>query len=208
MNTSDSCGPDAEAHDATPDRAWLGFAPAVEDAFSFLLADGFHIVESAPTIVRYQKGATCVTLFHGRRSWEIGLEVGPEDGERFSIGGILEAAGAEEAASYRAPAIGTAAGVDKWVHTIADLFRRYGQPALELDPVFLERMRQQSRDWWAAFNLDGLATRNRPRAEAAFREGRYREAAELYEEMVEALTPVEKKKLALARRRSDNTDKK
>jgi hypothetical protein len=205
MNSSDASRPEAEAQDATQDRSWLRFGPAVEDEFSFLLAEGFDLVESAPTIVRYQKGESCVMLFHGRRSWEIGLEVGPAGGERFSIDGVLEAAGAIEAATYRAPAIGTAAGVAKWVHTIADLFRRYGRPAWELDPVFLERMRQQTRVWWSAFNLKSLANRNRPRAATAFREGRYREAAELYEEMAEALTPAEKKKLALARRRSQDS---
>ena len=179
-------------------RAWLGFAPAVEDAFSFLLADGFQIVESAPTIVRYKKGGACVTLFHGRRSWEIGLEVGPKGGERFSIGGILEAAGAER------PYLSARRHRDRWPASINGYIRSpissvgTDSPPGSWTPYFLERMRQQTRDWWAAFNLDSLADRNRPRAAAAFREGRYREAAELYEEMAARLDAGRKEKVGIS----------
>ena len=42
----------------------------------------------------------------------------------------------------------------------------------------------------------------RPKAEEAFRNGDYRRAAELYEEIVPRLTPAEAKKLALARKRA------
>jgi hypothetical protein len=186
------------------DRAWLGFAPAVEDAFSFLLELGFHIAESAPTIVRYEKDGLFVIVYHGRHSWEIGFEIGRQD-ETFSMYRMLASASAEEADEYRNPTAGNPTAVDSSVKKIAELVRRYGRDALEADPVFFARMRQQRQDWAKAFELQVRADQNRPRAEAAFREGRYREAAELYEEMAAALTPVEKKKLALARRRSQDS---
>jgi hypothetical protein len=193
----------ADADQTHKNRASLGFAQAVQEAFSFLLNDGFHIVESEPTIVRYEKNGLVVTVYHGRHSWEIGLEVGRQN-ETFSMYRLLASAYAKEADEYRNPTAGTASAVVSSVQKIAELVRRHGKGALEDNPVFYARMRQQRQDWAKAFELQVRADQNRPRAEAAFREGRYREAAELYEEMVEALTPVEKKKLALARRRSDN----
>jgi hypothetical protein len=49
--------------------------------------------------------------------------------------------------------------------------------------------------------MDVLASHVRPKTEAAFRERRYREAADLYEKIRARLTPTEVKKLEFARKR-------
>jgi hypothetical protein len=65
-----------------------------------------------------------------------------------------------------------------------------------------EVLRQQHKVSVEQYWLDMQCRHVRPKAETAFREGRYREAAELYREIRAGLTPAEIKKLALAEKRS------
>jgi hypothetical protein len=58
------------------DRTRLSVANAVSEKFSFLGEQGFSEVESLPTIVRYRKRDLEVHVYHGRRSFELGFEVG------------------------------------------------------------------------------------------------------------------------------------
>jgi len=59
------------------DRSDLGFEGAVGDAFSFLVSDfGFHVVRSDATSVRYESDKVYLNVYHGRRSYEIDVEVG------------------------------------------------------------------------------------------------------------------------------------
>lgn len=63
---------DAEQQDS---RSPLRFAEEVSKNFSFLIDYGFKIVESDPTFVRFESPSIIINVFHGRRSYEINLEV-------------------------------------------------------------------------------------------------------------------------------------
>ncbi len=188
-------------NESPPGRERLGFVAAVREHFAFLLDFGFSEVEALPTIVRYRKGGLDLNVYHGRMSCEVGMQIGHED-EQFSIAELIctvDPVAAEELRAWTATTSGAlATGVEK----VAGLFRRYGQCALRDDPEFFEKLRSNRKSWGETYALEVLASQTRPKAEAAFREGRYREAAELYEKIAPALTPVEQKKLALARKRS------
>jgi hypothetical protein len=92
--------------------------------------------------------------------------------------------------------------VNTFLQQLADLVRRYGERALHGDPAFFALLRQQRKEWTKKYAFEVLCRQVRPKAEAAFREGRYREAAELYREIRAGLTPAEIKKLAIAEKRS------
>ena len=74
-------------------------------------------------------------------------------------------------------------------------------PLLLLDalPVALKVERQRAVN---ALELDVLASQVRPKADAAFRDKNYAEAARLYRSIEPRLSEVERQKLALAHRRS------
>jgi hypothetical protein len=96
----------------------------------------------------------------------------------------------------------TPSAVNTFLQQLADLVRRYGERALRNDPACYEVLRQQQKVSVEQYWLDMRCRQVRPKAEAAFREGRYREAAELYREIRAGLTPTEIKKLAIAEKRS------
>lgn len=189
------------ADQASAGRAGLGFPEIVRRRFAFLAASGFSEVEALPTIVRYQRGGIDLNVYHGRQSYEVGLQLGRE-GEQYSMSELISAADPIAAEEYRNPAATTQAGLVSGVERLAELLRRYGDRALRDDPEFFAGLRRQRKSWARDYELDVRAGQIRPKAEAAFREGRYREAAELYEQIAPRLSPAEQAKLAAARKRS------
>jgi hypothetical protein len=183
------------------ERQQLNFPHVVDSAFTFLKDMGFCVVESRSTIVIFKRGSVLVTLYHGRQSWEIGLQVSKDD-ETYSLFSILSVAGMPSADLYRNPVATNVPTVISGVRTVAGLLKQYGQPALDGDPVFFERLLQQRIDWSFGIHADQV----REKAQTAFRERRYREAAEHYADIEKALTPAELKKLAFALRKSNSED--
>lgn len=183
------------------ERVRLGFAEIVRREFAFLADFGFAEVESSPTIVRYQKGDLDLNVYHGRQSYEIGMQLGHGD-EQVSMEQLIRVTDPAGWQKYRVYVATNPAGVVSGVTRLAELARRYGDRALRDAPEFFADLRRQRESWKDAFALDVLERQTRPKAEAAFREGRYREAAELYERITARLSPAEKAKLAAARKRS------
>lgn len=58
------------------DRSDLGFVDAVLEQFAFLESFGLQLTKSELTFVRYESDERFVNVFHGRSSYEIGVEVG------------------------------------------------------------------------------------------------------------------------------------
>jgi hypothetical protein len=67
---------DNAENDNARDRTELGFAKAVLQAFAFLTEYGYIVVRVEPTFVRYECGTRFVNVFHGRRSYALGVEFG------------------------------------------------------------------------------------------------------------------------------------
>ena len=182
------------------ERTRLNFPHVVLQGFAFVANSGFTQVEALPTIVRYRKDDTELDVYHGRKSWEIGVEIN-RSGERFSMSEIIRASDPGAAESYRNPTALTIGDVQTGVEKVARALQRYGEQALRGDAEFFAELKRQRQAWSDAYSLDVLAEQIRPRADAAFREGRYREAAELYERISARLSPAEQKKLAAAQKR-------
>ena len=62
--------------DVGAEREGLGFADAVRRHFGFLASRGYRPVLVLSTLVRYERPPLFVNVFHGRVSYELGLEVG------------------------------------------------------------------------------------------------------------------------------------
>ena len=187
--------------EAGRERTRLNFANTVAQRFAFLADFGFSKIESLPTIVRYAKGKLELNVYCGRQSFEVGFQIG-HAGEQFSMSEVIRIADPGAAAQYRNAAATTPAELISAVDRLAGLVSQYGERALHDDPAFFAELHRQRKSWSQAYALEVLAQQLRPKAEVAFREGRYREAAELYGRIHSQLSPAELKKLDIARQRS------
>lgn len=178
----------------------MNFAHVVDECFGFLLTAGFERAEVVPTRVSYRRGDVEFRVYHGRKSFEIGVEFG-RIGEKYSLPELLRMADPRLAESYRNPIATTPGDVLIGVGSVAGLVRQYGKRALEGDAEIFDELSRRRTAWSESYALDVLAEQIRPKAEAAFRDGRYKDAAELYERIYVRLSSLERRKLAAARER-------
>jgi len=179
----------------------MRFLQIVEREFGFLPIYGFAKEEEAPTLARYRHGNVTLNVYCGRQSFEIGLEL-LYQGHSFSLGEIIRLSDPAAAAAYRNPVAFAFKGLEPAIAGVAERLRRYGVPALRAEPAFFAALRSQQLAWSKAYELEVLIEQTRPKAEAAFREGRYQDAARLYEKIEDSLNQVEQKKLEMSRKRS------
>src|SRR5712692_8348300 len=122
----------------SPDRAKLGFKDAVLSSFKFLERFGFRPVEEKTTFVRYESSVVFVNVYHGRASFELGVEVGrlTEPDEKVTLYEIVAWAGAEKAEGFGQHVmfqVSSREGVQEFVPKLARLIQKYGTPLLKAD---------------------------------------------------------------------------
>jgi hypothetical protein len=190
-----------------PERVSLRFADEVLAAFDFLTAEyGFHRTKVDVTFIRYESRDVFVNVYHGRSSYELGLEigrfaerVGTEDVE-FSLGNIIDVMGARAQTGYTFFQASTPEKVKRLVSRLADLLKEYGKAALTGDPLFFSKLRDEaarkSDDYLKQIQL----SRIREQVGQAWHQKNYFKVVELYESVRDDLTPAEIKKLEYARK--------
>ena len=136
----------------------------------------------------------------GGLPFEIGFEI-THARTHYSIWELIRIAHPEVAAQYRNYQTTTPQGVAEGLAQLEELVKRYGDRALRGDPEFFSALDQQRKSRVEGYALDVLVGQLRPKAEAAFRSGDYRLAADLYERIRMRLSAAELKKLALAKER-------
>ena len=188
---------------STPEqeRTALNFSTLAKERFNFLHDLGFVEIESLPTIVRYRKDSIEVDVYHGRQSYEISFGVS-HDGVRFSISEFIRAIDPEAAEKYRNPVATTQDVLAKSLLKLEKLVKQYCKQALQGNQEVFKALNIQRKTWAKKYELEVLAGQLRPRADEAFRLGRYQEAAELYERIRPLLSLAEIKKLSIAEERS------
>lgn len=184
-----------------PERTRLNFANAVRTRFGFLESFGFIEIESTPTIVRYRNGDLVVDIYHGRNSYELGFGI-TRHGTRYSLGTLMHVINPEAAKKYRNFAATTHAGVTEGLSRLEELVKKYGRRSLQGDSDFFKELEKQNKLLVEEYALDVLAAQVRPKADAAFQRGDYREAAGLYEKILTRLNDTELKKMAIAKKRA------
>jgi hypothetical protein len=183
------------------ERDELGFREAVTNAFVFLEALGFARVDAAPTVVRYAGDDRAVSIYHERPSFEIGFAV-DIDGDHYPLGEMIRLADPARGRAYRDFSTRTPDGVRGGVERLRDLALRYAGPMLRGDAGTLKALRDQRPVLVRELARWSLMASVKPEADDAFRLGRYREAAELYDRIRAGLTPAETRKADLAKQRA------
>ena len=187
----------------SPDRARLGFKEAALSSFKFLNDFSFHLAQEKTTLLRYESPKVFVNVYHGRASFELGIEVGRliEPNEKVTLYDMVAWAGAEKTEGFGQHVmfqVSTPEGVKEFVPKLAHLLQKYGAPFLEAKDNAYHSIRElRSRaaiDYEKQVNLSNL----RGKAEAAWRGKDYAQIVELYSSVREELTEVEAKKLTYA----------
>ena len=170
------------------DRSQLGFPDAVKACFSFLTKEGFQIVEENPTLVRYQSQGVVASVFHGRASYELGVEfatVGAPN-EKFNLYRMLvwaRQAGRLTELPSMAFQTNSKEEIKRMVCEIAALVQRYGGPILSGDAVVYTALREeQSRDA-VAYTKEVHLRAARRQAEEAWQSKDYAAVARIYEQI-------------------------
>jgi hypothetical protein len=199
------------------DRDRLRFVESVTEAFSFLETEyGLRQVEVLVTFVRYESDAAFAQVFHGRGSYELGVEIGlraPERGSEiaYSLTEIVRARGGENRAMVRTQFAATSPeAVRSFLRTLADLTRQYATEELIGNREgyrLLAKVRaadsQKLSEGWEAKDL-------RAAAESAWRQQDFRSVCQLYGKLMELRTVVmeasERKRFQYARRHLEDSE--
>ena len=181
-------------------REEFQFQEAVGAAFLFLEELGFKKVESLPTFVKYRKELVTVEIYHGRQSYEVGLNI--SDGSAsYSITDVIPK---DSARSFAQRTATTKEAIGNALSELALALSTDCPNLLDGDKAAFAELANSKRLRAKQYELEVLAINLRPSAERAFRHGDYAEAVRLYEKFDPVLSESEKQKLAIARRRSAN----
>lgn len=190
------------AGDYVTDRSILRFAEEVTTRFAFLETLSFHCVRSEATLVRFESSAFAVNVYHGRRSYEIGLEIESTRSltETYSIPEILRLVDKKEADQYSYYASHTPQGVAEGVRLLAELFQRCVAVGILEDNQIFSRLESQRKDIAAEYALQVELRQAQRRIEAAWSEKDFRQVVKILAPLQEHLNPAELKKLEYARK--------
>jgi hypothetical protein len=183
-----------------PEREKLGFRSEVFKQFKFLVSEyGFHCVEEKSTYLRFESSNVFVNIYHGRSSYEIGLELGllPFSGEKerkVTMGELEEFVGNSEETLSVCQA-NTQEVVEKCVSKLASFLKQHGKEILRGDCSTFHKLfkiqQLQSDKYLETIKLNRIRTK----ANDAWQSKDYTEVVKLFEPVKDSLTPSEIKKL-------------
>lgn len=185
-------------------KSGLGFREEVRKKFSFLLELGFVEVVALETMLRFKKGEVEIAVYHGRKSFEIGLEI-IGFGIEASLSEVLIAAGAENAKSFYRPTATNFSQLVSGLDMLSSLLLKYGRPIFLGDRAYFSKLEGLILQLSEEYALDVLAKQIKPQADLAFRNKDYEKAVDLYGRIRKRLGPVEEKKLEFALKRKSIT---
>ena len=189
------------------DRHRRGFAEAATREFNFLQAAfGLTPGEPEPTVIRYVGNGVFLSVWHGRQSYEIGLDLGRtrqpvEVGNPYHLADLIAVRGDEAGSNvYRNYTAVTKEAVAKGLATLASDLQKHGCDALGGHAGVFEMMSEQRRARVRAYARALNLVQVRAKAQDAWAAGDYRRVARLLGALSDALSPAEQAKLVYARR--------
>jgi len=189
--------------DPSPERERLAFKDTVLSTFGFLCDLGFRPVEQEMTYVRYESAEVFVNVYHGRASFELGVELGTlrEPNKKLTLYDIVAWAGAEKIEGFGQRVsfqVSSREGVQSFVPKLAALVKKHAKLLLKGDlaafDTAFEIQSERARSYAKEVNLTSV----RAKAEGAWHGKDYAKVAELYGQVRDGLTGVEAKRLAYA----------
>lgn len=188
-----------------PDRWRLQFPEAVKSHFRFLREYGFRMEREEVTLVRFCSKVAAVTVYHGRGSFEIGIEferIGAP-GEKYGLQDALllaQRGGKIEEIPRGGFQTSTPEGVETLVKRMASLVEAYADLLLKGDPLTYEELRVQRTREAAAYTKEVRDQATRKQLDEAWHDNDYEAVVRLYNQIQGRLSPSEFMKLEYAKK--------
>src|SRR5258706_14107970 len=163
------------------DRSGLAFVEATRKAFAFLQLFGLRELSAETTIVRYASGRVYLNVYHGRSSYELGLEVGRlgtcEQVPGYTMSVLLGAKSLEQGMVYRNRIAVTPEEVWNGLFALASELKANGESVLSGEDGIFELLKQRRQAWAEEYAADVRNRQLLPRADEALRQHDYKTAA-------------------------------
>ena len=180
-----------------PDRWRLRFAESVVREFAFLESEfGFRRTKEETTFVRYESDQVFLNVFHGRGSYEIGIELGElaDPGWLFGLSTLIAALAPKYEGRTEFQASNPQA-VENCVAKAARILRANCGAALAGDGEALQRVRQRGRTEAKKATLRAQFGPTIARADEAWNSKDLERAKVLYENAESALDETRSRRL-------------
>jgi hypothetical protein len=188
------------------DRERLRFVEAVRSSFGFLEKRGFDTVVELSTMVRYESASVFVVVFHGRGSYELGVEIGHRFevagqlvDEKFALADVVALEVPLTQSGFRSFAATEADQLPGFLAQLSDWTERYGSRVLSDEPGVFTELRAAGVRRSEAMQDEWRASRLRDAAGAAWRSKDYPRVVDAYREIISELRSVELLPSELAR---------
>ncbi|MEQ8766971.1 MAG: hypothetical protein RL885_23860 [Planctomycetota bacterium] len=191
--------------EGTSDQRILRFPESCQEAFRYLSDWSFRVVRSEDTLVRFESDRVFIQVFHGRTSFEIGLEVGLlRNASRLDhdLSAVIELTDPDAAQRGQPGFASQPTRVATLLTEPAELFRQYGRTVAQGDAEVFRRLETIGMKRSESLALRSMVAR----ALEAFRKGDWRTVAEELSSIESVLSPAERKKLEYARRKLTSGD--
>lgn len=185
------------------DHGRLGFVDLALGAFSFLVGNGFRLVRQEEALVRFESSAVFVNVYHGRSSYQVGLELGRgEQGDIYSLHELLTAIAPEEVGLARCQTTDPLV-LSRCLSDIAKVLQQRFHLLLVGDPASFASLREAVGPQRKAATLQAQYGATSARADQAWEARRLQLAERLYEAAEPALNEPQKRRLSYLRNKRE-----
>jgi len=173
----------------------LGFVAAALKAFAFLEDLGFSVVRREPTLLRFESESVFINVYHGRSSYQVGLELGRLQGdELYSLHEVLSGMAPNDLDRARCQTVDPATLV-RCLTSIAETVKRNCQLLLVGNDKAFRRLNSVVSPMREATTLQAKFGAILDRADQAWEQKNLSEAASLYERAAPALDETRRRRL-------------
>ena len=189
------------------DRDALQFDSSVTKSFCFLITDyDFQVVRVEPTIVQYETSKVFINIYHGRQSFEIGVEIGlicRGYDSRFRLPVVLKGLLGKQTKHvqtfYQAHEKHV---ISHCVQKLALLVKEHCDPVLRGDQSAFNLVEKSSFQESNAITQKYSIEPIKYKADIAWKQKDYESVVSLYGSIKKHLNDIEKKRIDYARRQN------